>query len=251
MMNPSPSLPSREQVDALGPWLQRIPLSESLVTPGSATPDPAMMRLPDSLEGKRVLDARTKDGFWAFEAIRRGASEVVALEDVSGFLGSPNPEELKHAAERFALARSALGIPEEKCRFLDRSVLQVSRDELGTFDLVLFLDGFQRQKYPMLALDKLSLVGSDTLLVEAPLCDDFSPHRGGLGNGHAGSMVLEFYPRNELQGHFGNWWTPTLQTLGHMVMSAGFNHVDGWKSSDTPATESDCRGVILGRKVKA
>src|SRR4051795_2624219 len=36
--------------------------------------------LPDSLEGKRVLEVGTWDGFWAFEMERRGASEVIAID---------------------------------------------------------------------------------------------------------------------------------------------------------------------------
>src|SRR5256885_12356289 len=65
-------------------WFHSIDLGKGIVTNGweSAAQlryEIDSFRLPD-LRGKTVLDINTWDGFFAFEAERRGASKVVALD---------------------------------------------------------------------------------------------------------------------------------------------------------------------------
>lgn len=63
------------------PWWHSIDLGGGVVTPGRKGDATYMARLrvPD-LHGKSVLDIGTWDGFYAFEAERRGAARVVALD---------------------------------------------------------------------------------------------------------------------------------------------------------------------------
>src|SRR3954452_11537881 len=66
-------------------WFHSIDLGGGVVTDGWKTPEMLdeeieRLRLPD-LDGKTVLDINTWDGFFAFEAERRGASRVVALDE--------------------------------------------------------------------------------------------------------------------------------------------------------------------------
>jgi tRNA (mo5U34)-methyltransferase len=37
--------------------------------------------------GKRVLDIGAWDGYWTFEALKRGAREVLAIDDFSDYMG--------------------------------------------------------------------------------------------------------------------------------------------------------------------
>jgi 2-polyprenyl-3-methyl-5-hydroxy-6-metoxy-1,4-benzoquinol methylase len=82
-------IPAQTNWDKLRPifrhhlWRHRIPLGmDGVVTPGYL-----MMKnewsacfLPDSLEGLSFLDAGANDGYFSFEAERRGATEVVAAD---------------------------------------------------------------------------------------------------------------------------------------------------------------------------
>ena len=65
-------------------WFHSIDFGQDVVTSGWKSHshlegEVKSFRLPD-LRGKTVLDINTWDGFFAFEAERRGASRVVALD---------------------------------------------------------------------------------------------------------------------------------------------------------------------------
>src|SRR5262249_6084283 len=76
------------------PWYDSIEIEQGLVTPG-AHPLPELhhalerVKLPPRLDGLSVLDIGAWDGFFSFEAERRGAKRVVAYdltpEDYFGF----------------------------------------------------------------------------------------------------------------------------------------------------------------------
>jgi tRNA (mo5U34)-methyltransferase len=64
------------------PWWHQIDLGDGLITPG---PDPSPEKLkglafPEDLAGMAVLDIGAYDGFFSFEAERRGAARVVAAD---------------------------------------------------------------------------------------------------------------------------------------------------------------------------
>src|SRR6204780_4689052 len=71
-------------VDSVPFWWHSIDLGDGLVTPGHKTPDVLAreleaLRLPD-VRGRSVLDIGGWDGFFAFEAERRGARRVAVLD---------------------------------------------------------------------------------------------------------------------------------------------------------------------------
>src|ERR1700756_1076631 len=71
----------RERAAAIG-WDPTLELAPGVLTPGMFDLRAHVPRygLPERLDGLRVLDVGTWDGFWAFEFERRGAAEVVALD---------------------------------------------------------------------------------------------------------------------------------------------------------------------------
>src|SRR5215210_2436846 len=69
-------------------WYHRVELPGGVVTPGTSPASVKSYRLPDRLDGKRVLDVGAWDGFWTFEALKRGAKQVVAIDDFSDFIGT-------------------------------------------------------------------------------------------------------------------------------------------------------------------
>lgn len=228
-------------------WQHRIPLP-GLTTPGHAPISPAAFDLPESMEGLRVLDVGARDGFWSFEALRRGARQVIAIDDFSDRqgipVGCPFP-----TWENFDLCRDALGYDEERCQRHTMSVYEVSEELLGRFDVIFCYGVLHQLRHPLLGLDKLAAVCDGELRIETPLLDDFSPYRGGLGKGYdQGDMIMEFYPGREYAGNPAVKWIPTLQTLGFMLHSAGFENVEGWKFEEKPRLLHHCRGFVTARR---
>lgn len=238
----------RQRVQAFPYWYHRIELPGGVVTPGWAPIDVDAYRVPARLDGKRVLDIGAWDGFWSFEALKRGAREVVAIDDFSDFLGSLNQED-RRAWENFDLCREALGYSHEQCHRQDLSVYDLKPETFGHFDVVFAFGLLYHLRHPLMALDRISAVCTGELYVESAILDDFSAYRGGLQRGYPeGQMLMEFYPDDQYGHNHTNWWVPTLHCLAHMVRASGFERVQGWKLRGSPASLSECRGFACGYK---
>lgn len=230
-------------------WYHRIELPHGVVTPGWAPLDQNAYRLPADMSGLRVLDVGAWDGYWSFEALKRGAREVVAIDDFSDFLGKLSERDRK-GWETFDLCKTALGHDDQVCQRREMSVYDVTEAELGRFDIVFCFGVLYHLRHPLLALDRLSTLCDQAIYIESAILDDFSPYRGGFGRGYPnGQMVMEFYPDDQYGGNHTNWWAPTLQCLGHMVRASGFDQVEGWKLVDgAPTRLPECRAFVHGRK---
>ncbi len=129
-------------------------------TPGVYEPDGIFrrMNLPDNLDGLRVLDIGARDGFYSFEAERRGA-EVTAVDycpaDQMGF----------------DVARDILGA---KTRFIHENIYNLPALTLGRFDIVFFMDLIHHLPDPYLALEIVrSLTKSGgTVFLETSIIDN-------------------------------------------------------------------------------
>ena len=171
----------RREVAALR-WFHKIDLGHGIVTPGYVDTFRFLpwLRLPESLTGKTVLDVGAWDGFYSFEAERRGAAQVLATDSYSWGGGGWGTK------AAFDLARRALGSRVES-RVID--VLELSPDNVGTFDVVLFLGVLYHMRHPMLALEKVFGVTREMAVVEThavlrsgdPAPDVLSGRRAGRG----------------------------------------------------------------------
>ena len=239
----------RARVASFPYWYHRIELLGDIVTPGFSPIDASQYGVPARLDGLRVLDVGAWDGYWTFEALKRGAREVVAIDDFSDHLGRLKKKARK-AWQTFDLCRDAFGYPEERCQRIEMSVYDVSPSRLGTFDIVFFFGTLYHLRHPLLALDRLGEVCSGRIFVESAILDDYSPYMGGFDPHYAGGdVVMEFYPGNEYSNNVTNWWSPTLACLRQMVYAAGFvRDVRGWKLMDKPTQVSMARGYVTGSK---
>jgi tRNA (mo5U34)-methyltransferase len=244
------------RVEEIPFWYHRIDLGNGIVTPGAQPVQAAAYRLPDSLEGKRVLDVGAADGYWTFEALKRGAKEVVAIDDFSDTFGLP--EEMRRTGDNgwaaFDLAREALGYGEDRCSRREMSIYEVAEESLGRFDLVLCYGVLEYLRHPLLGIDLLSSVCDGELRVELAINDDFSPYLGGFGRGYPGNhVVMEFYPTNQYAGNPMVRWAPSMKCMLGMLYSAGFRENGAWKlvESGAPNSVDLCRGFAVGRKVRA
>jgi len=238
----------RRRISQFPFWYHKIELPHGIVTPGLAPLSVAAYGIPDDLRGKRVLDVGAWDGFWTFEALKRGASQVVAIDDFSDYLGSLK-DGSRTAWQTFDTCRDILGYSEAQCSRFDMSVYDVTKELLGEFDIVFCFGTLYHLRHPLLALDRLAALCREEIYVESAILDDFSPYRGGLGHGYAGGqMVMEFYPGKQYGMNDTNWWVPTLACLGYMVRASGFITAEGWKLVESPDQLPQCRGFVRGVK---
>jgi len=238
----------RQQVGSFPFWYHKIELPFGITTPGWAPLDARAYGIPTDLSGKRVLDVGAWDGYWTFEALKRGALQAVAIDDFSDYLGKLEHGE-RRAWETFDLCREALGYSQLQCPRFDMTVYDATPKLLGgQFDVVFFFGTIYHLRHPMLALDRLSALCQGEIFLESAILDDYSPYRAGKAGYGNNDMVMEFYPDDQYSENDSNWWSPTLTCLKHMVRAAGFDEVEGWKLTSSPQELCQCRGFVHGVK---
>jgi tRNA (mo5U34)-methyltransferase len=206
---------ARRMVAAHEHWYHQINLMPGLVTPGINDSQQILeaLRLPGRLDGLRVLDIGARDGFFSFECERRGA-EVVAIDSMP-------PE-----ATGFPIAKELVG---SEVEMLQRNVYDLSPEEFGTFDLVLFLGVLYHLRDPMLALDRIWSVARDKLIVETQMIDEallVGPNRfkrlAELDPELEQIPLMQFYPGAALNEDPTNVWAPNRACLAAMLEEVGF-----------------------------
>jgi tRNA (mo5U34)-methyltransferase len=188
-------------------WYHTIDLGGGVVTPGvDDTPlRLARLDLPVSLAGKTVLDVGAWDGFFSFEAERRGAARVMATDHYSWH----GPGWGTKAG--FLLAREALG---SRVQDVDVDVMDLTPERVGVFDVVLFLGVLYHLRHPLLALERLAAVTRELLILET-VVDLVGLRR----------PAMAFYPRRELNRDPTNWWGPNPAAVVAMLATTGFSRV--------------------------
>lgn len=133
----------RTTIDRL-PWYHSIDLGHGVVTPGVAPyahwKAQADLFFNFDLSGKSVLDIGCYDGFFSFEAHRRGATRVLATDH---FVWQRKPER----RESFQLARNSV-FPDLTYR--EMTVDELTPQSVGIFDVVLFAGVLYHLKHPLL-----------------------------------------------------------------------------------------------------
>jgi SAM-dependent methyltransferase len=132
--------------------------------PQQVPPQRLVMRLLEgvSFQGKRVLDVGCRDGLFSFEAERRGASEVVGIDND---LSTGAVEVLiPHFRSRVHMA--------------EMNVLDLRPETFGTFDVVVFAGVLYHMRYPAWTLQILRNVLRDggTMVLETAVMDGFESY---------------------------------------------------------------------------
>lgn len=195
-----------QQVTAIK-WFHRIPLGNGVMTPGLDDTQAKLRRLklPQDLSGKSVLDIGAWDGFFSFEAERRGASRVVAVDS---YCWSGDGWGSKAG---FELARRALN---SKVEDREMEVLDLAPENVGTFDVVLFCGVLYHMRHPLLALEKVSAITKHHLILETKV--DLLTWK---------TPAMAFYLGSELNNDPTNWWAPNIPALCNMLRAVGFQRV--------------------------
>jgi tRNA (mo5U34)-methyltransferase len=201
----SPAL--RAEVDSIR-WHHSIDLGGGLVTPGGDDSRKKLARLglPASLAGRTVLDVGAWDGFFSFEAERRGAARVLATDSFVWRGGCPTGK------RGFELARRVLG---SRVEDLEIDVLDLSPERVGVFDVVLLFGVLYHMRHPLLALERVASVTGELLIVET-VVDCLRQRR----------PVIAFYPEGELANDATSWCGPNPAAVIAMLKTVGFARVD-------------------------
>jgi tRNA (mo5U34)-methyltransferase len=216
----------QERVDAEPYWFHRMPLVDGVVTPGwsDVVRDKLpWFGLPSDMTGLRVLDVGCAEGFFSFEAERRGAAEIVSLDF--------DPE----CAKRFALCADALGSKLEVPRVM--SVYQLDPSELGTFDLVMFFGLLYHLAYPLLGMEKVSAMTKGTLLVQSYTLETSSMEDVPLARFQWNGVVSG--PRDNAIRDPTVFWEPNAACIHDMLRHVGFVNIErleGPKQSNMKAS---------------
>ena len=206
-----------ERISAHG-WYHCLELAPGVVTDGWFDLRPFVSRygVPERLDGKRVLDVGTWDGFWAFELERRGA-DVVALDlDWEQDLDwpprrRPSSFPTEPRGRGFKLAHEALGSSVERRNV---SIYEATPEELGTFDLVFCGSVLIHLRDQLLALERI-----------ANLCD------GTFISAEEYDRTISLlpFPVSRYQADRDSavvFWQPARQTWKRMMWTAGVDSVD-------------------------
>lgn len=156
----------------------------------------------DSLEGRRVLDIGAWDGFFAFEAERRGAADVLATDHFcwSG-PGWGDKRGFNHAHARFG----------SHVRSLDLDVEDHNAAALGQFDTVLLLGVLYHVTDPYRILRSAAEMCTDHLVVETV-----------TALRHEAMPAMRLFTELELDRDSTNYWAPNILALREMCRRFGF-----------------------------
>jgi tRNA (mo5U34)-methyltransferase len=164
---------------------------------------------PLDLKNKSVLDVGAWNGAFAFEAHRRGARPVTALDHHAW-----NHPRFR-GREAFDLACRLKGV-DLKAVDRDLNNPQLDLGELGTFDIVLFLGVFYHLIDPIAGLREVSRCTREVLVLESHV-ERFPDN---------GRPIMTFFPGEELNHDASNWWGPNRTCLVALLKHFGFERVE-------------------------
>lgn len=202
-----PRKANRDEVNQIY-WWHRIDLGDGLVTPGVLDTKARAIEvgLPANLAGRSVLDIGAWDGYFSFEAERRGASRVVAVDQMVW-------QDPSVGRKGFDYARAAL---DSRVEAVECDVYELTPEKVGgTFDLVLFLGVLYHLQDPIRALKNVSAVAGNQLILEThvDMVDCSRP-------------VMAFYEGTECNSDPSNWWGPNRAAVEAMLRVVGFRRIE-------------------------
>jgi tRNA (mo5U34)-methyltransferase len=231
----------RARVAQVPYWWHSIDVGAGVVTPGAKWGggreimeyERRRMGIPDDYAGRSVLDVGAYDGYYAFDAERRGAGRVVAIDHfvwlhdltpggppVDYSLAYLPPDGLPPAGaplpgkRAFDCAHELLGSQVEP---VVADFMHYDLERLGRFDVVLYLGILYHMEEPLTALrrvravcDGLAIIESEAVRVE----------------GFEEVPLARLVPGDDVNEDPTNWWVPNLAGLVALARGAGFERVE-------------------------
>ncbi len=197
-------------------WVHRIELPDGTVTPGDwdTTTYLPRLRLPASFAGKTVLDVGSWDGLYAFEAEKRGASRVLATDHYCW--SGPG----WGTRDGFDLAHRLLS---SRVEAKDIDIADVSPETVGMFDVVLFLGVLYHLPDPLVALQRVSSVTREMLILET-LVDLTFLRQPALSFQRGRSQPASLF--RHWRRDPSTWFVPNEAAVVTMLEQVGFSNVE-------------------------
>lgn len=233
-----------EKVGRAPVWMHSLDLGHGVVTPGVRSAIDLReawdsMGLPD-LHGKSVLDIGAWDGWFSFEAERRGAARVVALDRYVWALDWEAKRRYRRECEEKGLAPEPYTLRPElfdderlpgkygfdlahriynsRVEVVVADLMTADLEALGTFDIVLYLGGLYHMEEPLTALRRVRRLTKELAVVETA---------GVVVPGREETPLFRFYPPGDkLASDPSNFWAPNVSGLKGMCEAAGFDRVE-------------------------
>ncbi len=217
----NPSTEIERQISELGPWFHNLHLPDGTQTAlGHPLGDfPAMKwdaiapHLPQNLENWNILDIGCNAGFYSFEFARRGA-RVIGIDIDEHYL-----RQAQWAAERFKFG--------DRVSFRKMQVYDIQNIS-ESFDIILFMGVFYHLRYPLLALDLISMKFTKMMIfqtltmpgeevIDPPVDLEIENRHIMLDPGWPKMAFIE----KSLEADPTNWWAPNHAAVEAMLRSAG------------------------------
>jgi tRNA (mo5U34)-methyltransferase len=190
-------------------WFHEIDLGNGVITKGAKSREiikrQADIAFAYGVSGKSVVDIGAWDGAFSFEAERRGASRVVAVDHYC-WVGPLR----RKACFDFAKRTLASNVEEIIC-----TVEDLSPASHGHFDIALFLGVLYHLRNPFLGLEKAAAMTNGTLIVDTETALDTLDR-----------PAMAFIPGNELNNDPTNWWAPNIACVKAMLTDLGLSKIE-------------------------
>ena len=166
-----------------------------------------LLRIPQDLAGKSVLDIGAWDGYFSFEFERRGAKRVLAIDTYAWDHGG---------LDCFLLAREHF---KSNVEFRRMDVHDLDPDVIGRFDLVFCAGVLYHMRNPLIGLERIRSVTAGQLILEThallPALHEWVP-------------LITFFPGDEdatkFSWHHGGY--PTRAWVLDALKAAGFSRTE-------------------------
>jgi len=188
-------------------WFHQIELPDGTVTPGidRSRRKLARLKLPD-LRGKTFLDIGAWDGFFSFEAERRGAARVLATDSFvwEGCVPGYSKAGFLYAHDRLSSRVEDLHI----------DPFDLGPETVGVWDVVLLSGVLYHVRHPWLLLQKAASVTRELLIIETVTSLRFWPLPAitVYGSGFRGDRT--------------NFCAPNTAALKVMLRDCGFRKIE-------------------------
>jgi 2-polyprenyl-3-methyl-5-hydroxy-6-metoxy-1,4-benzoquinol methylase len=261
-------------------WYHTLEFPEGIQTAGAIQHQPYLhfYGFPPSLAGATVLDVGAADGFFAFECERRGAAEVVAVDnnpadgsvntDVSAAhrdLYQAKYESIFRRNRQFQEVYEALGAPVGHNLLAARAILgsqvkylNLSAYELlsleNRYDLVFCGDLIEHLKNPLAVLENLAAITGKLCIVS--LSNVIATGSRGCSRGsdpwwlrrlrrlaaRLGAPLANVQQGLEYHGNMsgGSFFHFFPETFRQALLAAGFHKVEIYSSFDLPDLKNNC-----------